>query len=197
MKKEKRRLDLPVIGAQQPVTLPNVPGGARVGMITLGCDKNTVDSERIMARLAGSGANVSTDIEGADVIVINTCGFIDRAKEESIEAMLDAVKLKQEGRVKAVVAIVDEWTVLALRVTFAAHVLHDISEAGCGVTLPRAARRSCVLQVGRATQDDRPRASAFGKEHVGSELHAIAHRGEFLGERRFRIHRGGRCILRV
>ncbi|HEY0305890.1 MAG TPA: radical SAM protein [Longimicrobiales bacterium] len=105
MKKEKRRLDLPVIGAQQPVTLPNVPGGARVGVITLGCDKNTVDSERIMARLAGSGANVSTDIEGADVIVINTCGFIDRAKEESIEAMLDAVKLKQEGRVKAVVAM--------------------------------------------------------------------------------------------
>lgn len=105
MKKEKRRFDLPVIGAQQPVTLPNVPGGARVGVITLGCDKNTVDSERIMARLASSGANVSTDIEDADVIVINTCGFIDRAKEESIEAMLDAVRLKQEGRVKAVVAM--------------------------------------------------------------------------------------------
>ncbi len=82
-----------------------MPGGARVGVITLGCDKNTVDSERIMARLAGSGANVSTDIEGADVIVINTCGFIDRAKEESIEAMLQAVRLKQQGRVKAVVAM--------------------------------------------------------------------------------------------
>ena len=105
MKKEKRRLDLPVIGAQQPASLPNLPGGARVGVITLGCDKNTVDSERIMARLAGSGANVSTDINDADVIVINTCGFIDRAKEESIEAMLDAVRLKQQGRVKAVVAM--------------------------------------------------------------------------------------------
>ncbi len=76
-----------------------------MGVITLGCDKNTVDSERIMARLAGSGANVSTDIDDADVIVINTCGFIDRAKEESIEAMLDAVRLKQQGRVKAVVAM--------------------------------------------------------------------------------------------
>jgi ribosomal protein S12 methylthiotransferase len=85
--------------------LPNLAGGTRVGVITLGCDKNTVDSERIMARLAGSGADVSTDIEDVDIIVINTCGFIDRAKEESIEAMLDAVRLKQQGRVKAVVAM--------------------------------------------------------------------------------------------
>jgi ribosomal protein S12 methylthiotransferase len=105
MKKAKRRIDLPVMGAAPAAALPNFGGGARVGVITLGCDKNTVDSERIMARLAGSGANVSTDIEDADVIVINTCGFIDRAKEESIEAMLDAVKLKQQGRVKAVVAM--------------------------------------------------------------------------------------------
>ncbi|HEY0808761.1 MAG TPA: 30S ribosomal protein S12 methylthiotransferase RimO [Longimicrobiales bacterium] len=105
MKKEKRRIDLPVMGAGPRASLPNVASGTRVGVITLGCDKNTVDSERIMARLAGSGADVSTDIEDADVIVINTCGFIDRAKEESIEAMLDAVKLKQQGKVKAVVAM--------------------------------------------------------------------------------------------
>ena len=105
MKKEKRRIDLPVMGSTPQRGLPDVPGGTRVGVITLGCDKNTVDSERMMARLAGSGANVSTDIEHADVIVINTCGFIDRAKEESIEAMLDAVKLKQQGKVKAVVAM--------------------------------------------------------------------------------------------
>lgn len=104
MKKAKRRIELPVVGAA-PRDMPTVGAGARVGVITLGCDKNTVDSERIMARLASSGANVTTDIEGADVIVINTCGFIDRAKEESIEAMLDAVRLKQEGHVKAVVAM--------------------------------------------------------------------------------------------
>ena len=93
------------MGAARNASLPNVESGTRVGVITLGCDKNTVDSERIMARLAGSGANVSTDVEDADVIVINTCGFIDRAKEESIEAMLDAVRLKQQGKVKAVVAM--------------------------------------------------------------------------------------------
>ena len=105
MKRNKRRLELPVIGSAPPAALPQVAGGARVGVITLGCDKNTVDSERLMARLAGSGARVSTDVDDADVIVINTCGFIDRAKEESIEAMFDAVRLKQQGRVKAVVAM--------------------------------------------------------------------------------------------
>ncbi len=102
-KTAKKRIDLPVMGTQP--ALPAVEGGTRVGVITLGCDKNTVDSERIMARLAGSGAQVSTDVDDAEVIVINTCGFIDRAKEESIEAMLEAVRLKQTGRVKAVVAM--------------------------------------------------------------------------------------------
>jgi ribosomal protein S12 methylthiotransferase len=105
MKKTKRRIDLPVMGSAPRAALPELEAGTRVGVITLGCDKNTVDSERIMARLAGSGANVSADIEDAEVIVINTCGFIDRAKEESIEAMLEAVRLKQQGRVKAVVAM--------------------------------------------------------------------------------------------
>lgn len=74
-------------------------------MITLGCDKNTVDSERILAALAGSGADVQQGTRNVDVVVINTCGFIDAAKEESIEAILSAVKLKQRGRVKAVVAM--------------------------------------------------------------------------------------------
>ena len=101
----KRRIELPVMGAAAQQPLPSVPGGARVGVVTLGCDKNTVDSERIMARLAGSGAQVTTDIDDAEIILINTCGFIDRAKEESIDAMLDAVRLKQAGRVKAVVAM--------------------------------------------------------------------------------------------
>jgi ribosomal protein S12 methylthiotransferase len=104
-KTEKKRIELPVMGAAPKAALPQFESGTRVGVITLGCDKNTVDSERIMARLAGSGAQVSTDAENADVIVINTCGFIDRAKEESIEALLDAVRLKQAGRIKAVVAM--------------------------------------------------------------------------------------------
>jgi tRNA A37 methylthiotransferase MiaB len=82
-------------------------GGApvRVGLVTLGCDKNTVDSERILGRLVGAGAEVSGEVEGADVVVVNTCGFIDLAKEESVDAILEAVRLKEAGRTRAVVAM--------------------------------------------------------------------------------------------
>ena len=79
--------------------------GPQVGLITLGCDKNTVDSEKMMAALVGHGARVSSDIEGADVVVVNTCGFIESAKEQSIETILEACQLKEEGRVRAVVAV--------------------------------------------------------------------------------------------
>ncbi len=106
----KRRAPLPILATEPRQSLAsgntraaNLPG-ARIGVLTLGCDKNTVDSERILSRLRGAGANL-TDAEAADVVVINTCGFIDIAKEESIDAMLDAVRLKQVGRVRAVVAM--------------------------------------------------------------------------------------------
>ncbi len=78
--------------------------GPRVALVTLGCDKNTVDSERMMAALVGHGARVSSDVEGADVVVVNTCGFIEAAKEQSIETILEACALKEEGGVRAVVA---------------------------------------------------------------------------------------------
>jgi ribosomal protein S12 methylthiotransferase len=76
----------------------------KLGVISLGCDKATVDSERLVGELVGHGAVVTPDLPGADVIVINTCGFIDAAKQESIDAILGAAKLKAEG-VKAVVAV--------------------------------------------------------------------------------------------
>ena len=76
----------------------------KLGVISLGCDKATVDSERLVGELVGHGAVVTPDLPAADVILVNTCGFIDAAKQESIDAMLDAAKLK-EGGVKAVVAV--------------------------------------------------------------------------------------------
>jgi ribosomal protein S12 methylthiotransferase len=76
-----------------------------VGVVTLGCDKNTVDSERLMGTLAGAGARVRAGSEGADVLIVNTCGVIDAAREESIDTILEAVRLKREGNVGAVVAI--------------------------------------------------------------------------------------------
>jgi ribosomal protein S12 methylthiotransferase len=77
----------------------------KLGVISLGCDKATVDSERLVGDLVGHGAVVTPDLPGADVILINTCGFIDAAKQESIDAILGAAKLKEDGGVKAVVAV--------------------------------------------------------------------------------------------
>ena len=77
----------------------------KLGVISLGCDKATVDSERLVGELVGHGAVVTPDLPAADVILINTCGFIDAAKQESIDAMLEAAKLKTTAAVKAVVAV--------------------------------------------------------------------------------------------
>ena len=79
--------------------------GPRIALVTLGCDKNTVDSERMMAALVGHGAQVSSEVEGADVVIVNTCGFIQSAKEQSIETILEACQLKERGDLKAVVAV--------------------------------------------------------------------------------------------
>ena len=77
----------------------------KVSFITLGCDKNTVDSERYLAQLADRGAEFADDAAQADVIVINTCGFIDAAKKESIDAIVEAGRMKTDGRAQAVVAV--------------------------------------------------------------------------------------------
>lgn len=77
----------------------------KLGLVSLGCDKNTVDSERLVASLAGYGAEHVADLSTADVVVVNTCGFIDAAKEESIETLLDVARLKEQGDVRAVVAL--------------------------------------------------------------------------------------------
>ena len=76
----------------------------KLGVVSLGCDKATVDSERLVGELVGHGATVTRDLSAADVILVNTCGFIDAAKQESIDAILAAARLKRDGHVKAVVA---------------------------------------------------------------------------------------------
>lgn len=80
--------------------------GPRVSLVTLGCDKNTVDSERIMAALVAQGAQVSPDVDGAEVVIVNTCGFIQAAKEQSIQTLLEAHALREEGRGPAAVVAV-------------------------------------------------------------------------------------------
>ncbi len=75
----------------------------RVGMVSLGCPKNQVDAERMMFSLRDFGFQLIEDAALADVAVINTCGFIQSAKEEAIETILEFLELKKEGRIKGVV----------------------------------------------------------------------------------------------
>lgn len=75
-------------------TLPTPP---KVGMVSLGCPKNLVDSERILTKLRSDGYQMSADYAGADVVLVNTCGFLDSAKEESLEAIGEAIA--ENGRV--------------------------------------------------------------------------------------------------
>ena len=72
---------------------------ANIGFISLGCAKNQVDCERMMYRVQEAGFQVQPDIVGADVVVINTCGFIDSAKTEAIDHILQTAQLKAQGLV--------------------------------------------------------------------------------------------------
>jgi ribosomal protein S12 methylthiotransferase len=74
-----------------------LPTPPRVGMVSLGCPKALVDSERILTKLRAEGYEMSPDYAGADVVLVNTCGFLDSAKEESLEAIGEAIA--ENGRV--------------------------------------------------------------------------------------------------
>ena len=77
----------------------------KVHVITMGCVKNTVDSEKLMAQLRLNNCEIVPSIEEADVAVINTCGFIDAAKEESIDMIIEQVKRKGKGSLRKVYAM--------------------------------------------------------------------------------------------
>ncbi|MGN1024973.1 MAG: 30S ribosomal protein S12 methylthiotransferase RimO [Faecousia sp.] len=72
---------------------------AKIGFISLGCAKNQVDCERMMYRVQEAGHSVEYELSGCDVVVINTCGFIDSAKSEAIDAILAVAQLKEQGLV--------------------------------------------------------------------------------------------------
>lgn len=91
----------PRINRHQPFMSPEQPAttteNKKVGFISLGCPKALVDSERILTQLKLDGYDISPDYDGADVVVVNTCGFIDSAKQESMDAISEA--MKENGKV--------------------------------------------------------------------------------------------------
>ena len=87
----------PPKAAPKPATVQSV------AFVSLGCPKNLVDSERMLGLLAQDGLAITSDASEADAIVVNTCGFLEASKTESLEAIREAIRLKKEGRCKRVV----------------------------------------------------------------------------------------------
>ena len=87
----------PDLAPKARIAEPNRPGQPTIGMVSLGCPKALVDSERILTRLRAEGYAISPDYAGAEAVIVNTCGFLDSAKMESLEAIGEA--LTQNGKV--------------------------------------------------------------------------------------------------
>src|SRR5579872_6522352 len=87
------------------MTRPTSParGTKTLAFVSLGCPKNLVDSERMLGKLAQDGYTLTPDADGADVVVVNTCGFIEPARQESLGVIREMLDLKRQGRVGAVV----------------------------------------------------------------------------------------------
>jgi ribosomal protein S12 methylthiotransferase len=92
------------------VDLPSLPSASettfkrrKVGFVSLGCPKNLVDSEVMMGMLAEAGAELTHETDDADVIVVNTCSFIDRAQRESVDTILEMAQLKAAGKTQKLV----------------------------------------------------------------------------------------------
>ena len=77
----------------------------RVSLISLGCARNLVDSEVLLGHVVEEGLEIAVAPEDADVVVVNTCGFIEEAKQESIDTILEVCELKNQGRVKGILAV--------------------------------------------------------------------------------------------
>ena len=87
------------------LTHPALEQPMSVALVTLGCARNEVDSEELAGRLAADGFALVSDAAEADTVVVNTCGFVDAAKKDSVDTLLAAVDLKESGRPQAVVAV--------------------------------------------------------------------------------------------
>src|SRR5213592_3327332 len=88
---------LPLMTGNPGVDTPGSPKGS-YAFVSLGCPKNTVDSERMLGKLAQDGYALQPDADGADVVVVNTCGFIEPARQESLGVIREMLELKKQGR---------------------------------------------------------------------------------------------------
>jgi ribosomal protein S12 methylthiotransferase len=123
----------------------------RVGLVSLGCAKNRVDAEHLLGGLAGHGFEVVEDVSSAEIVIVNTCGFIRDAVEESIQEILEAARLKEEGACETLVVagcLAKRYPDLSAELPEVDHFftpeevpnIPAILGGGCGIVLDPAAR---------------------------------------------------------
>jgi len=93
----------PLAGSLNAIMTTDTP--LSVALVTLGCTRNEVDSEELAGRLAAGGFRLVADASEADTVVVNTCGFVEQAKKDSVDTLLEAADLKETGKAQAVVAV--------------------------------------------------------------------------------------------
>ncbi len=129
----------------------------RVGMVSLGCAKNQVDAERMLFMLKQEGFEIVADAALADVVIVNTCGFIESAKQEAIDTILEFCTLKQEGRIKAVICT----GCLAER--YRDEVLKEIPELDAVIGI---GRNSDIVSIIRDLYSGEGGITAFGEKEA-------------------------------
>ena len=82
-----------------------MPEKSKINVVTLGCPKNIVDSEYLLGQLSHGNIQLVASADDADTVIINTCGFIKDAKQESIDTIMEAVKKKNRGELKKIVVM--------------------------------------------------------------------------------------------
>src|ERR1043165_6134150 len=128
---------------------------ARVGMISLGCAKNLVDAEIMLGSVLKQGMEITSRAEEADVLVVNTCAFIDSAKEESIEAILDAHQQRGLGKRPGQKLIVSG----CMSQRFSRELRESLPEVDAFVGLDQVAEMGAIVQRVLSVENDRDRKS--------------------------------------
>ena len=152
----------------------NLPLRPKVGFVSLGCPKNLVDSEVMMGLLARAGAELTPRAEDADVIVVNTCSFIDTAQQESVNTILEMAQHKTEGRAKRLVVagcLVERFrndiqkNIPEVDAVVGTGELENVLQAAGLQPRPAASNSPFVILAGRAEGDAREAAGRFSRDN--------------------------------
>ncbi len=144
----------------------------KIGFVSLGCPKNLVDSEVMMGLLAQGGAQITARAEDADVIVVNTCSFIDTAKQESVDTILEMAQLKTSGRAKKLIVagcLVERYrneiqkNIPEVDAVVGTGELQQILSAA-GIEAPTTVDSPFVILSSRSEGDAREAAGRFSKD---------------------------------